>query len=145
MMKIYLAADHRGFFWKEKLASWLKNDGYSVEDLGNDVFDPEDDYPDFAQKVAQKLADSPNDRGIVLCGSGIGVDIVANRVAGVRCGLALNKDQIIHGRQIDNINCLALAADFLSFYQAKKIVKAFLTTDFANLKKSQRRLKKIKQ
>jgi len=173
-MKIYLAADHRGFEFKEKIKVWLGKRGYQVVDLGNDHYDPDDDYPDFAQKLVRRLvfnrdrvADrfahqgkqaftssqktSPpfyrdpkdQDKGILFCGSGIGVDIVANRFAGIRCGLGFAPKQVKHGRQNDDINCLALPADFLSLEKAKKIVAMFLETEFDGKVSHKRRIKKI--
>lgn len=142
-MLIYLASDHRGFALKEQLKSWLGNQDYQVKDFGNLVFDKNDDYPDFACRLARELSRHPENRGIVLCGSGIGVDIVVNRFRGIRCGLGFRKKQVIHGRSFDDTNCLALPADFISFGQAQKLVKVFLDTDFSNQKKYQRRLEKI--
>ncbi|MDD3679270.1 MAG: RpiB/LacA/LacB family sugar-phosphate isomerase [Candidatus Shapirobacteria bacterium] len=142
-MLIYLAADHRGFFLKEKLKLWLESKNYQVRDFGNLVFNDQDDYPDFSRGLAEELNQNPNNKGIVICGSGIGVDIVVNRFPGVRCGLGFNKKQVSHGRLFDNINCLALAADFTNFIQAKKLVWFFLKTSFTDQKKYKRRLEKI--
>lgn len=142
-MLIYLASDHRGFVLKEQLKSWLENQGYQVKDFGNLVFDKNDDYPDFSRALARELNRRPTNRGVVLCGSGIGVDIVANRFKRVRCGLGFDPEQVVHGRAFDDINCLALPGDFISFGQAQKLVKGFLDTDFSNQKKHQRRLEKL--
>jgi len=141
-MKIYLAADHRGFELKEKVKVWLGKQGYRVVDLGNDHYNPNDDYPDFARKLVKRLLHDQG-RGILFCGSGIGVDIVANRFPGIRCGLGLSPEQIKHGRQNDDINCLALAADFLDFAEAKGIVMAFLETEFDEKASHRRRLRKV--
>jgi ribose 5-phosphate isomerase B len=138
---IYLGADHRGFQLKEKIKNWLAEGNYEFEDLGNDRFDPEDDYPDFAKKVAKKLGRS--DKGIVICGSGVGVDIVANRFPELRCGLGFLPEQIKKAREDDDINCLALAADFLEEKVAKEIIKTFLETPFSSQENKIRRLKKI--
>jgi ribose 5-phosphate isomerase B len=144
-MVIYLAADHRGFFLKEKLKSWLENQGYQIKDIGNLVFEANDDYPDFAQKLAKTLNKNPKNRGIVICGSGIGVDIVANRFNRVRCGLGFDKKQVVHGRSFDSINCLSLPADFIAFDRAKKLVRAFLETKFFGQERHRRRLEKIEK
>ena len=141
-MKIYLAADHRGFEFKEKIKVWLGKRGCQVIDLGNDHYDSDDDYPDFVRKLIKRLF--PNhDRGILFCGSGIGVDIVANRFSGIRCGLGFAPKQVKHGRQNDDINCLALPADFLSFEEVKKIVTVFLETKFDGKEEHGRRIEKI--
>lgn len=139
---IYIAADHRGFELKEKLKNWLKTCRYDVEDLGNNVLDTEDDYPDFAKKVAKKLK-APKNLGIVMCGSGVGADIVANKFKGVRCGLGFNSQQIRLAKRDDNINCISLPADYLTFDEAKMIVSMFLETKFVNNGKYLRRVKKI--
>ncbi len=142
-MLIYLAADHRGFFLKEKLKTWLNKKGFQVKDFGNTELNPNDDYPDFVQKLAEELNKNPESKGIIICGSGIGVDIVANRFNQVRCGLGFNEKQIAHGRAFNNINCLALPADFLKLNQAKKLATSFLTTSFSDKARHKRRLIKI--
>jgi len=140
---VYLASDHRGFALKEQLKSWLENQGYQVKDFGNLVFDKNDDYPDFSQPLARELDKCPANRGVVFCGSGIGVDIVANRFRRVRCGLGFTLRQVTHGRAFDDINCLSLPADFVDFSQAKELTKAFLKTEFSNQRRYQQRLEKI--
>jgi len=141
-MNIYLAADHRGFEFKEKIKAWLEERGNQVIDLGNDHYDPDDDYPDFAWKLVEKLLPD-QDRGILFCGSGIGVDIVANRFPGIRCGLGFAPEQVKHGRQNDDINCLSLPVDFLSFEEVKEVVTVFLETKFDGKASHKRRIKKI--
>lgn len=139
---IYIGADHRGFELKEKLVNWLKTCRYEVEDLGNNVLDSEDDYPDFAKKVAKKIK-KESDLGILICGSGAGMDIVANKFPGVRCGTGFNSQQIRIAKRDDGLNCLSLPADYISLDEAKAIVSMFLETKFANSGKYLRRVKKI--
>lgn len=139
---IYLAADHRGFQLKEKIKQWLVEWGYDHEDLGAFELDPADDYPLYAKKVAESM-DELDDRGILICGSGVGVDEVANKFDGIRSGLAISKEQIKSARNDDNINVLALAADFISEDEAREIVKTFLDTEFADEERFNRRLKEI--
>lgn len=141
---IYLGADHRGYELKEKIKAWLKNWGYQFEDLGNDRLDPEDDFPDFALKVAKKLK-KKGDFGIMACGSGVGMDIVANRFPGVLCGLGCSQQQIRIAKRDDNINCLSLPADFLSEEEAKGIINIFLETQFSGGEKYLRRIEKIEK
>jgi len=141
-MNIYLAADHRGFELKEKIKVWLMKRGHQIIDLGNDHYDLDDDYPDFARKLVKRLLHDQG-RGILFCGSGVGVDIVANRFAGIRCGLGFAPKQVKHSRQNDDINCLALPTDFLSFEQVKKVVAVFLETEFDGKASHKRRIKKI--
>ena len=145
-MIIYIGADHRGFYLKETLKSALKSDGYEVIDLGNSEGDPNDDYPDFAAAVAEKVAGTDSEvRGIVVCGSGIGVDIVANKFAGVRSALAISADQIRAGRNDDDVNVLSLAAGFTTRDDALNIVHMFLSTPFKKEERYSRRLGKISQ
>lgn len=145
-MNIYLGADHRGFRLKQQLKDYLKQSLYSIFDLGNDRFDENDDYPDFASLVAQKVSSDPqNNVGIVICGSGVGVDVVANKFRNVRSALCFNSDQAFISRSDDNTNVLALPADFLEFEDAKKIVSAWLQTPFSGGERHKRRLKKIER
>ena len=89
-MVIYFGADHRGFDLKAVLKIAAKDAGHNPVDLGNTVFDAKDDYPDFAAKVAEKVSAEPQSRGVIICGSGVGVDDVANRFKGVRSALAIS-------------------------------------------------------
>src|SRR3990167_8767925 len=141
-MKIYLGADHRGFQLKEELKQFLETN-YDVEDCGAFEKIESDDYTDFAIKVAEKVSTNEGSCGIVICGAGVGVDITANKFANIRCGLALNQEQIQAGRSDDNINVLSLASDFTLFDQAREIVEVFLQTEFIPSEKHKRRLEKI--
>ncbi|MBM3209458.1 RpiB/LacA/LacB family sugar-phosphate isomerase [Candidatus Shapirobacteria bacterium] len=140
---IYLGSDHRGYQLKEKIKEWLTGWGYEYEDLGNERYEPEDDYPEFATKVAKGVLRELGDLGILICGSGIGISIVANRFAGVRCGLGFSEEQIRRGRKEDDINCLALPADFVNDDEARQIVRAFLETKFLGEEKYKRRIREI--
>lgn len=141
---IFLAADHRGFPLKEKVKQWLTEWGYDYEDMGAFKLDPADDYPIYTKKVAESMVEL-EDRGILVCGSGVGVDEVANKFDGIRSGLAINKEQIHAARNDDNINVLALASDFTSEDEAKEIVKTFLDTEFADEERFNRRLKEVSE
>jgi ribose 5-phosphate isomerase B len=142
-MKIYLGADHRGYLLKEKIARFLFEKGYSFEDMGALSLNPDDDYPLYAEKVASMIASSPEDRGILVCGSGVGVLIVANKFDGVRAGLGINKEQVVAARNDDDINVLALASDFTDEKQALEMVLAFLETPFSGKEKHKRRIEDI--
>ncbi|MDP3015165.1 MAG: RpiB/LacA/LacB family sugar-phosphate isomerase [bacterium] len=145
-MLIYIGADHRGFELKETLKKSLKDQGYEVIDVGNEKYDENDDYPDFAKLVARAIGQDPwNRRGILICGSGVGVDVVANRFKGVRSALVNNPDQAYLSRHDDNANILSLAAEFLDEETAKQILKTWLTTPFSNEEHHRRRLEKIAQ
>lgn len=148
---IYIGSDHRGYQLKEKIKAYLGELGLVFDDLGNDHLDEEDDYPDWAKMVANKVAQaasaeaSASQRGIVICGSGIGVSITANKVAGIRCGLGFSLDQVKQAREHDDINCLALPADFVGDEEALDIVDVFLKTEFDNEEKHRRRIEKIEK
>jgi len=145
-MVIYLGADHRGFNLKERIKKILHEQGYEVFDFGNTSYDEEDDYPDFASAVAKKISAEPErDRGIVVCGSGAGMEIVANKFKGVRAATAISADQIYKARHDDDINVLSLAADFTEEEDAGKMVKVFLETPFGGVARHKRRLAKITQ
>ncbi len=143
---IYVGADHRGFELKAKVNNWLKRRGYEFEDVGAYEYDRGDDYVDFAIDVAQKVARNPDaHRGIAICGSGVGVEIAANKVMGVRCGLGFEEDQVHAGRKDDNMNMLALAADNVTEEEVLCMLEQFLTTEFVMSERYVRRLDKIKR
>lgn len=146
IMTIYLGADHRGFALKEALKTFVHDLGYEIFDCGNTQYEEEDDYPGFAAAVAEKISAAPeSSRGIVLCGSGTGVDIVANKFDHIRSVLALNNDQIFAARHDDDANVLAIAADFTDEEMAKKYTQIFLETSFAGEERFSRRLDEIKE
>lgn len=142
-MKVYIGADHRGFPLKEKIKVSLQDSNTPFEDLGNAIFDPEDDFPVFAQLVAQHVAKDADSRGIVICGSGVGVDIAANKVNGIRSGLVVSTEQARSARQDDDINVLALAADFIQPDELNHIIKAFLETPYNPSQKHTRRVAEL--
>lgn len=145
-MVIYFGADHRGFKLKEYLKDFLRTKGYEVVDAGNEIYDEADDYPDFAATVARRVSlDYENSRGVLLCGSGAGVNIVANKFRRVRAVLAASPDQAYDSRNDDDSNILSLAADYLEPEEASKILSVWLTTPFSNEKRFRDRLQKISQ
>lgn len=144
MKKVYIGADHRGYELKEKAKGWLGEWGYKIEDLGAYRLDPKDDYTLYAEKVASMVA-RDGARGVLMCGSGVGVDVVANKFDGVRASIGKNKDQVAAGRRDDDMNILVLAADYTQSDEAKGMLKAFLETKFAGKKRHKRRLADIKK
>ncbi|HEX6977257.1 MAG TPA: RpiB/LacA/LacB family sugar-phosphate isomerase [Patescibacteria group bacterium] len=144
-MRVYIGADHRGFHLKEKIAKWLFDERYKFEDVGASTFDPNDDYTKYAQQVASLVANDDNSQGILLCGSGVGVDAVANKFDGIRSSIGKTPKQVEAGRKDDDMNILVLAADFTKEVDAKKMVKAFLVTEFDNAKRHKKRLSDIKK
>lgn len=151
-MKIYIAADHRGFNLKEKLKLWLTQKGHDVIDCGNDHLDPQDDYVDFGLAIARKLAEDITHShkpepalGIGICGSGVGMTIAANRIKGIRAALSTSPDHIKHARENDHVNILALPAEYIDASVARDIVTAFLTTSSRRIPKYIRRSQKLDQ
>lgn len=140
---IYLGADHKGYELKEKMKRWLKSRGWKAIDLGNSKIDQEDDFPDFAIKVAKKI--KKGDFGILFCGSGVGMDIAANRFANVRCGLGFAPQQTRIAKRDDNINCLSIPADFTTEEEARPLIEMLIETNFCSTEKYLRRLAKIEK
>lgn len=142
---VYIGADHRGYKLKEKIKSWFGEWGETYKDLGPDKFDPEDDYPDFGIAVGEAVAKDKGSLGIVVCGSGIGISVAANKVKGVRAAVVFNEDGAFHARDSDELNVLSLPVDYLSESQAKKVIEVFLKTKFSGEKRHKRRIGKIKE
>lgn len=145
-MVIYLGADHRGFELKEHLCKYLKDRGYEVMDLGNSVLDKDDDYPDYAAAVAKRIsAESDRSRGVLVCGSGAGMDIAANKVRRIRSVLGFSANQVFDARKEDDANILVIAADFMKFEEAEKLLQTFLSTKYEGADRQIRRIQKISQ
>ena len=131
-MKIYIAADHAGFNLKNYLKKQLLADGYDIEDCGAFHFDPLDDYPDFIIPAAEKVANQPNSRGIIIGGSGQGEAMAANRIQGVRAAVYYDGpiDIVKLSRLHNNANILSLGARFLSVERATEILNIWLEEKF---------------
>jgi len=131
-MKIYIAADHAGFNLKNYLKKQLLADGYDIEDCGAFDFDPLDDYPDFIIPAAEKVANQPNSRGIIIGGSGQGEAMAANRIQGVRAAVYYDGpiDIVKLSRLHNNANILSLGARFLSVERATEILNIWLAEKF---------------
>ncbi|MBI4035162.1 MAG: RpiB/LacA/LacB family sugar-phosphate isomerase [Candidatus Chisholmbacteria bacterium] len=140
-MKIFLGADHRGFRLKEQLKNWLEAEGHEVVDMGNYKYDPEDDFPDFAVAVGERVVKGEG-IGILMCGSG-GMALAANKIKGVRAVEVWDEERGAHALSHDRVNVLALPADVVDVEMAKKIIKAGLATLPRTEEKYERRLKKI--
>lgn len=127
-MKIYIGADHRGYELKQTLLALLPTQGHEVVDCGNTQLDADDDYVVYAQEVGKHILNDTQAVGIVICGSGVGVDIASNRMRGVRAGLALSPAQVQHARENDHINVLALSSEFMGAEDAQACVESFLAS-----------------
>ncbi len=146
-MIIYIGADHNGFNLRGELIRYLAQSGYDVHDDGNERLDPEDDYPVFAARVVNDvLASNDEDaRGILICGSGQGIMIAANRYKGIRACLGYDLESVRSARNDDDVNVLALPAKILKDDLANTIVEAFLNTPFGEAPRYIRRIKELDQ
>ena len=129
-MKIAIASDHAAFALKSELADWLREQGHEVADLGT-TSDASVDYPDYGYKLAEQLASGQSERGIALCGSGIGIAIAANRNPAVRCAQVSEPVSARLARSHNDANAIALGARLIGVDMAKACIEAFLSTDFA--------------
>lgn len=141
---IYLAADHRGISHKALLIHHLQDKGHEIFDVGAWELNKSDDYVDFARAALEKIVVDPvNNKGIFLCGSGHGMDLVANKYRGVRAALGFNADVAKQSRGHEDTNVLIIAADWTSEEETKKIASSWLETPFSGEERHVRRLKKI--
>ncbi len=144
-MRIGLAADHGGFELKERLVVLLREGGHEVVDFGPSVLDPADDYPDFVVPMALAVAKKQVERGIAVCGSGVGASIAANKVAGVRAALVHEVFSAHQGVEDDDMNVLCLGGRVVGPALAWDLVKAFLSARFIGAGRFTRRLEKVRQ
>lgn len=128
-MKIGIASDHGGFELKEYLKEYLKKSGIEISDFGTNSEEPVD-YPIYGERCARAVANGEVERGVVCCGTGIGISIAANKVAGIRCALCTDENMARLSRQHNNANMLALGGRITSNEEAQKILDAWLITEF---------------
>jgi RpiB/LacA/LacB family sugar-phosphate isomerase len=140
---IALAADHAGFELKEKIAGYLETKGFEVMDLGAHDQKPVD-YPDFARAIGKVLQEEKAERGILICGSGVGACVAANKISNVRAGLCHDTYSAHQGVEHDDINVLCLGARVIGEELARELVMAFLAARFTGEERHVRRLAKIK-
>jgi len=143
-MRIALAADHAGFELKEKMAAHLKAAGFEVMDLGTGDEEPVD-YPDFALAIGEALREGRAERGILICGSGVGACVAVNKIKGIRAGLCHDTYSAHQGVEHDDINVLCLGARVIGEELAKELVTAFLSAKFTGEERHRRRLAKIEE
>ena len=142
-MRIALAADHAGFELKEKMEAYLKEEGFEVMDLGTHSEEPVD-YPDFALAIGEALRKGRAERGILICGSGVGACVAANKIKGIRAALCHDTYSAHQGVEHDDINVLCLGARVIGEELTKELVMAFLAARFTGEERHRRRLDKIK-
>ena len=142
-ISLAISADHGGFSMKEELLPWLNEQDYDVFDLGATEFNPDDDYTDFAQAVCLKITSGDVKRGIIICGSGVGACVTANKFKGVRASVCHDTYSARQGVEHDDLNVLCLGARVIGLELAREIITAFLKASFSQKERYLRRLKKI--
>jgi len=142
-ISIAIGADHGGYDLKTDILPFLNHLGLKVLDLGACTYNSSDDYPDFAQTVARNVACGKTDRGIIICGSGVGACITANKIKGIRAGLCHDVYSAHQGVEHDDMNVLCLGARVIGIEVAKEIISAFLNARFTGEERHKRRLEKL--
>jgi len=143
-MNIAVGADHAGFDLKQEIAETLRHAGHTIIDQGTDSTAAAD-YPDYAASVGRAVAEGSAERGILVCGTGVGMAIAANKIRGVRAALAVNAEGVQLTRQHNDANVLALSAKYTNPDAAQQYVKLFLETAFESGGRHERRVQKITQ
>ena len=142
-MKIVVGSDHAGFQLKNEMASLLKSLGHDVLDVG--AYDERpSDYPDFAEAVGRAVLDGRAERGVLICGSGVGASVAANKLVGIRAGMCHDTYSAHQGVEHDNMNVLVLGSRVVGVKLAEDLVKAFLGAQFTREERHVRRLAKVK-
>jgi ribose 5-phosphate isomerase B len=142
-MRLGISADHRGFDFKKQLLEDLKASGYDVVDFGAHERRPEDDYPDFVVPMAKAVAKGDVERGVAICGSGVGACVAANKIHGVRAALITDAFSAHQGVEDDDMNVICLGARVIGYALAWELIGTFLNARFKKSERFQRRLDKI--
>jgi ribose 5-phosphate isomerase B len=142
-MRIGVATDHGGFTLKQELVGYLRAAGHEVFDLGAYELSPGDDYPDYVIPLARAVASAKVERGIAVCGSGVGASVCANKIPGVRAGLIQDHYSAHQGVEHDNINVLCIGGRVMGSEVARDLVDAFLAAEFTGEERHVRRLRKV--
>jgi ribose 5-phosphate isomerase B len=144
-MKIAIGSDHAGYELKEEVKKILKEKGYEYTDLGAESIDPKDDYPEYGKKVAEAVASGKYDRGIAICGTGIGISIAANKVHGIRAAVGYNSETAKISRLHNDANVLALGGRVKTDEPVSDILSVWLETPFSGDERHERRINQIKE
>ncbi len=142
-MKVVIGADHAGYELKEYLVAELEKAGHTVMDVGAHQYEKTDDYPDFSAAVGRAIAAEAGERGILVCGSGVGASIAANKIKGVRACLCHDIYSAVQGVEHDDMNVLCLGGLIIGQALAVKLVEGFLSAEFLGYGRYQRRLDKV--
>ena len=144
-MRVAIGMDHWGFLWKDEIVAHLKASGHDLIDKGAYTHDPDDDYPDLALPVAEAVASGEVERGIVVCGSGVGACIAVNKVRGVRASMCHDTYSAHQGVEHDDMNVVCIGGRVIGIELAKAVLEAFLEASFIPEPRFQRRLDKLAQ
>ncbi|HEX5410544.1 MAG TPA: ribose 5-phosphate isomerase B [Terriglobia bacterium] len=142
-MRIAIGADHAGFTMKEELAAEIRKLGHDLLDVGALHADPSDDYPDFAEAVGKALMEGKAERGVLICGSGVGVSVAANKMPGIRAAVCHDAYSAHQGVEHDNMNVLVLGSRIIGPELARELVKTYLGARFSGEERHCRRLAKV--
>ena len=142
-MRIAIGGDHAGLELKNAMTEYVVSLGHAVNDVGAHSYDAQDDYPDFAAAVADAVASGQAERGIIVCGSGVGASVTANKVPGVRAAMCHDTYSAHQGVEHDDMNVLCLGGRIIGIALAEEIVRGFLSATFRDEGKYRRRLDKV--
>jgi RpiB/LacA/LacB family sugar-phosphate isomerase len=142
-MRIVVGADHAGFELKQTIADFLRSQKHEVIDVGTDSTAPVD-YPDYAEAVGKTILDGKAERGVLICGSGVGASVAANKLIGIRAGLCHDTYSAHQGVEHDDTNVLVLGSRVVAYALAEELVTAFINAAFTNEERHRRRLEKVK-
>ena len=142
-MKLAVGADHAGFDMKSQIVSWLQASGHEVIDVGAHDLDPADDFPDFAEAVGLSLTRGQAQRGVMICGSGVGAAIASNKVAGIRASLCHDSYTARQGVEHNDMNVICLGGRVIGIETAKEVISAFVGASFIPEDRFQRRIDKV--
>jgi ribose 5-phosphate isomerase B len=143
-MKLALASDHAGWDLKNIVATWLRKEGHDVTEVFPDRFDPQDDYPDAAVAVGRAVSEGRAERGVLICGSGVGACVAANKIKGVRAGLCHDTYSAHQGVEHDDVNVICLGSRVIGEATAIEVLGAYLRARFSGEERHARRLGKVK-
>lgn len=142
-MRIVVGADHAGFELKQTIADFLRKQNHEIVDVGTHSTDPVD-YPDYAEALGKAILEGKAERGVLICGSGVGASVAANKLVGIRAGLCHDTYSAHQGVEHDDTNVLVLGSRVVAYALAEELVKAFVGAKFSNEERHRRRLEKVK-
>ncbi|HLY26355.1 MAG TPA: ribose 5-phosphate isomerase B [Aggregatilineales bacterium] len=144
MMKVALGADHAGYELKQSLLAFLNKQGYEVLDVGTDTAEVPSDYPEFSKRIAEAVLSGKAERGILVCGSGVGASIAANKIRGIYAGLCHDTYSAHQGVEHDNMNVICVGSRVIGVELAREIAQAFLKAKFSGEERHVRRFAEVK-